>query len=190
MESPARVVLPILGIIVFTPSLAHAHGFPWWFGLMVLSPFLLLAALIAIPCKTWILRLTMPKRKPSLSFKGALVLMILDLGVLLFSSTYVHGIVINLTKHHLYDLIDSCFGWQFRAMFRGTFENLVGLLIGLAVTVFCAAILWFPHYLILKKKISEDSNPSGDARLLWMASLRLAFVAPGLFWIPASLRFM
>jgi hypothetical protein len=187
MESPTRVILPILGIILLTPSLAHAHGFPWWFGVMVLSPFMILPVLIAVPCKTGILRLAGLNGDRFLFFKGTLILMALDLGMIILS--YCVYLMANPPiKKYFFGLIDYCLGWSIRATYRGTFDNILAFLTGFSAIIFCAGISWFPHYRVLRKRIPEDSSLGTDGRsLLWWSGI-LACVAPGLFWFLACAR--
>jgi hypothetical protein len=186
------IVLILGTVIALLPSVAHAHGFPWWFGLMVLSPFLLLAVLIAIPCKSAILRFAVLKDNQSLSFKLAIILMLLDLGVLFFS-IWVYGIANSPIRDYIfYNLIDPSMGWEHRAMYQKTYERIVAVFMGLIMTICCAAISWFPYYGILKKRVSEltENPPLVENGLLLLWAFVLSCVGPGIFWFPACLRFM
>jgi hypothetical protein len=188
MDSHARAFLLSVGIGIFlAPSLAHAHGFPWWFGVMVLTPFMVLPVLIAIPCKTWFLHLVGLNGNRFFFFKGALTLMVLDLAVIIVSYC-LYSTVNPPIKKYFFGLIDSSFGWNLRATFRGTFDNILGLLMGFSLTIFCAGISWFPHYRVLRKRVSKSSSLGGDGRSVSLWAFILACVGPSLFWFIACLR--
>jgi hypothetical protein len=183
-------VLWILGVMVFVPSLAHAHGFPWWFGYLVLSPFMLMAVLIAVPCKAGILRRAMSAEEHVMSVRVALILVLLDL-LALFISLWIYGMVSSPIRDYLtYNVIDHIIGWTNRVKFEGAYYTFVAFILGFIMTALCAAILWFPHYRILGKRIfGQTEDPGKDSPLLrW--SFVLACIAPGLFWFPACFRFM
>ncbi len=192
MDHNRSIVLLVLGTIIFLPSVAHAHGFPWWFGAVFLSPFLLLAALVAIPCKSAIFRFTVLTYEQSLSFKMPKILMLFDVGILFFS-IWIYETANNSVRDYIvFNLIDPWVGWEHRAMYQTTYDRIVALCMGFVMTISCAAISWLPHYLILRKRVSEviKSPPLVGRGLLLFWGFVSACVGPGLFWFPACFRLM
>jgi putative exporter of polyketide antibiotics len=183
-------LLIVLVIVLLVPSLAHAHGFPWWFGYLVISPFMIIAVMIAVPCKTAILRRVMATEDHVLSVRWALILMLLDL-ITLFISLSVYGMVSTPIRDYLtYNIIDHTIGWQNRVKFEGTCHTVTAFLLGSIMTVLCAAITWFPHYGIVRRGMSERLEAPGINRRLLFWSFVAACLGPGIFWFPACLRFL
>jgi hypothetical protein len=191
MRFQKGAVLPALGAaMVLIPSLAHAHGFPWWFGYLVISPFMALAAMIAVPCKAGILRRAMRGADHVFSIKGAMILMLLDL-VALFISLWVYGMISSPIRDYLtYNVLDHTIGWQNRVKFEGACHFFTALFFGSVMTVVCAGMLWFPHYGILRRGISDQSEAPGANRRLPLWSFVAACIGPGIFWFPACLRLL